>query len=48
MQVLTQDRRLVEIQEFVDARYAAQRENRTPTPLPPRDYVAPAYLPAAP
>lgn len=43
MQMLTQDRRLVEIQEFVDQRYAGQQENRTPTPLPPVAYVAQAY-----
>ncbi len=48
MQMLTQDRRLVEIQEIVDARYAAQRDNRTPTPLPLRDYVGPAYRQEAP
>lgn len=45
MQMLRQDRRLIEIQEFVDERYAAQQANRTPTPLPPADYVAPAYQP---
>ena len=48
MQMLTKDRRLAEIQEYVDARYAAQRINRTPTPLPPLDYVAPAYRPPEP
>jgi len=46
MQMLTQDRRPAEIQEFVDARYAAKQRYRTPTPLPPTDYVAPAYRPA--
>ena len=48
MQMLTQDRRLAEIREYVDARYAAQRAYRTLTPLPPTDYVAPAYRPLAP
>ncbi|MGH7700253.1 MAG: hypothetical protein ACREMJ_07025 [Gemmatimonadales bacterium] len=43
MQMLKDNRRLVEIQEFVDARYAAQQRYRTPTPLPPAHYVAPAY-----
>ena len=42
MQMVTQDRRLAEIQEYVDARYAAQQAYRTPTPLPPRGYVPPA------
>ena len=41
--MLDQDRKLVEIQEYIDAKYAAQRRLRTPTPLPPEDYVAPAY-----
>lgn len=45
MQTLRQDRSLTKIQEFVDARYAAQQANRTATPLPPVDYVAPAYRP---
>lgn len=48
MQMLAQDRRLADIQEYVDARYAAQRSNRTPTPLPPLDYVARAYRPSTP
>lgn len=47
MQMLEEDRRLVEIQEYVDQKYAGQQENRTPTPLPPTDYVAPAYRPGS-
>lgn len=45
MQMLAEDRRLAEIQEFIDARYASKQRLRTPTPLPPVDYVAPAYQP---
>jgi hypothetical protein len=46
MQMLEQgDRPLVEIQEYIDARYASQQRARTPTPLPPQGYVAPAYRP---
>lgn len=45
MQMLAQDRRLAEIQEFIDARFAAKQRYRTPTPLPPADYVASAYQP---
>lgn len=48
MQMLTQDRRVVEIQQYIDAKYAAQQRYRTPTPLPPTDYVAPAYRPPVP
>lgn len=47
MQMLAQDRRLTEIQEYVDARYANQQRARTPTPLPPFGYVPPRYRPAA-
>lgn len=45
MRMLVEDRRLVEIQEAVDGQYAAYRRFRTPTPLPPADYVAAAYRP---
>lgn len=45
MRMLTRDRSLVEIQEAVEDRYAAYAHFRTPTPLPPADYVAPAYRP---
>lgn len=44
--MLTRDRRLAEIQEYIDTKYAAQRRLRTPTPLAPEDYVAPAYRPS--
>ena len=43
MQMLAQHRRLTQVRQFVDQRYAAQQQDGTPTPLPPADYVAPAY-----
>ena len=46
MQMLVQERRLVQIQEYIDAHYAPERNERTPTPLPPLNYVAPAYVSA--
>jgi len=45
MQMLVEDRSLVEIQEFVDAAYSGQQADRTPTPLPPVEYIARAYRP---
>ncbi len=35
MDMSRQGRPLTEIQEHIDRKYASQRENRTPTPLPP-------------
>jgi hypothetical protein len=43
MQMLIEGRRLAEIQEAVDAKYSGQQEDRTPTPLPPAEYIAPPY-----
>lgn len=47
MQMVAQGRPLTEIQEQVDARYAAQQADRTPTLLPPIGYVPPATPGAA-
>lgn len=43
MQMLEQDRALEDIQKHIDARYETKQRYRTPTPLPPAGYIAPAY-----
>ena len=43
MSMVAQGQSLTEIQEVIDTRYAAQRDDRTPTPVPPLGYVPPPY-----